>query len=216
MHRLVGLILNRKNVGQADRRITVLAADGKHELRARGTQKLASKLAGSLEPLTLVDLTVAGRQVTGSTIRDPYRAVHANVPRLASVGLMAAAVDGLIRGPHDDHLTLKILRQGFALVGRSRTNRDLLLAVGYVLSNLLVTQGYHPGSRRSTLPVPAQRLVEIYCRQDPNLLRRVRCSVLSARKVVEEQIREIEKVVERPVAPAVFFWHILTRQKKPV
>jgi len=75
------LILRHTPDREYDRIITVLTPElGQQRLRARGTKKSVSKLAGSLEPLTEVELSFAeGRTlgtVTGSVIHDRFKAVR--------------------------------------------------------------------------------------------------------------------------------------------
>ncbi len=215
LYRRTGIILNRRNVGNVDRRITLLSADGKHELRARGTQKLASKLAGSLEPLTLVELTIArGRnsdQVTGSSVRDAYRSIHANLPRIAGASVLASASDALVRGHHHDPLPYQRLREAFALLARSRTNREVFLAVAYGLWNLVASLGYAPHERDFPQPVPVRRLITVLLRGEVKLVRRVRCTVGTARLCVETALRFTEAQAERQITAGSFFRRMLAR-----
>jgi len=208
MHRRIGIILNRRNVGANDRRITLFCADGKHELRARGTQKFESKLAGSLEPLTLVDVTVVrgrnGEQITGSAIRDPYRALHASLPRLAAAGLVAACLDAVVHGWHDERLLLKRVREAFALIGRSRTNRQLLLSVGYGLWNLIAIAGYAPGFG-SGKKTSTHRLIEVLLRGDVKLLKRIRCTVRTSRECVDVALKQVHMITDSDIPAARFF-----------
>lgn len=211
LHRLTALILNRRNVGPVDRVVTVLAADGKHVLRARGTQKLASKLAGSLEPLTLVELTVApGRRqlITGSTVRDSYRAIHANLARIAGASLLASAVETLVFGVVDDPTPVRRIREALALLSRSRTNREVYLAVAYGLWNLLWSSGHV--ARPTPITTVGERLRAVLLRGQVNVVRRVRCSVATARRAVEAAVAAVEQVAERPVPAAPFFRTALT------
>ncbi len=208
MHRRIGIILNRRNVGTNDRRITLFCADGKHELRARGTQKFESKLAGSLEPLTLVDVTTVrgrnGEQVTGSAIRDPYRALHASLPRLAAAGLIAASIDAVVHGWHDERLLLKRVREAFALIGRSRTNRQLLLSVGYGLWNLIAIAGYAPSARPGKA-TPTTRLIEVLVRGDVGLVRRIRCTVRTSRECIDAALKQLHLITDSDIPAARFF-----------
>ena len=55
-----GLILKHKDYREADRLITIYSREyGKITALARGTRKISSKLAGSLEPFTLADFMIA-------------------------------------------------------------------------------------------------------------------------------------------------------------
>lgn len=215
LYRRTGIILKRQNVGSVDRMITLFAADGKHVLRARGTQKLESKLAGSLEPLTLVELTIArGRnsdQVTGSSLHDAYRSIHASLPKIAAASLLASAVDALVRGPHNDPLPYKRLREAFALLARSRTNREVFLAVAYGLWNLLASLGYAPHERDYPASNPARRLAAVLLRGQVKLVRRVRCTVGTARRCTEAALQYTEAQAEQPLVAGTFFRRVLTR-----
>ncbi len=84
------LILHHSDHREHDRLLTVLSPElGKIQVRARGSKKGISKLGGSLEPVTEVDLTIAnGRQldvVTGSIILERWPQLRQDV-----VGLVAA------------------------------------------------------------------------------------------------------------------------------
>ncbi|MBI5404728.1 MAG: recombination protein O N-terminal domain-containing protein [Candidatus Kerfeldbacteria bacterium] len=217
MQRLLGLILNRRNAGNSDRRLVILSVDGKHDVRARGTQKLESKLAGSLEPLTLVDLTVvhgrSGEQVTGSSIRDSYRLIHGNLGRIAAAGVVAACADQLIHGLLDDPRPFRVVRETFLLIGRSRTNREVLLAVGFGLWNLLDNLGYRPGPDRFASVPAVRRLVAVYGRGNPNLVRRIRCSVRTARAAVDLALAAVTDATDRAVPAATFFRSVVTTRR---
>lgn len=213
LERKIGIILNRRNVGSSDRLMTLFAADGKHEYRARGTQKLESKLAGSLEPLTLVELTVArGKrigQITGASVRDRYGKIRQSLPRIAGAGLLASAVDALVRGHLDDGLPYTRIREAFVLLERSRTNREVFLSVSYGLWNLVSHLGYSPivSSVRSTPAVV--RLLGVLLHGNPLLVRRIRCSVQTARASAEAGIAFAESVAERAIPAAPFFRRVL-------
>ncbi len=208
LHRHIGIILNRRNVGTNDRRITLFCADGKHEFRARGTQKFESKLAGSLEPLTFVEVTTVrgrnGEQVTGSAIRDPYTALHASLPHLAAAGFIAASLDAVIHGWHDETLLLKRVREAFALVARSRTNRQLFLAVGYGLWNLIAIAGYAPSSHHGKI-TPASRLIEVLLTGDVRLVKRIRCTVRTSRECVDLALKQLRFIADSDIPAAKFF-----------
>lgn len=210
LSRRIGIIIQRRNVGTNDRRITLFCVDGKHELRARGTQKLESKLAGSLEPLTLVEATTVrgrnGEQITGSTIRDSYRAIHGSVARIAGAGLLASAVDQLVHGIHDDHVPYRRVREAFVLIGRGRTNREVALAVSYGLWNLIATLGYSPHHVPLSLRPSGHRLVEVILQGNVRVVRRIRCTVRTARESVTEAVRYIERITDREVPAARFFF----------
>lgn len=65
VYRTDGIVLRRRNIGEADSVFTVLASDGhKFEAVARGARKVRSRMRGHLEPLTHSNFLVA----TGKTL----------------------------------------------------------------------------------------------------------------------------------------------------
>ncbi|MBI4092561.1 MAG: DNA repair protein RecO [Candidatus Kerfeldbacteria bacterium] len=218
LSRRVGIILNRKNVGAVDRRITLFCADGKHELRARGTQKLASKLAGSLEPLTLVELTVAkGRtsgQITGSSILDSFKKIRSNMARIAGAALLASAVDSLVHGRLDERTPYRRIRESFVLLGRSLTNREVYLAVAYGLWNLVSSLGFHPPIEQLILRPSARRLVAVLLEGEYRSVPRIRCSLITARECVEMAMGFAQQCADREFPAATFFRRILDANRR--
>lgn len=213
MHRLTGIVLKRRNIGSVDRLVTLFSAAGKQEFRARGTQKLASKLAGSLEPLTLVELTVAPSRrsvIIGSVVRESYRSIHENLAKIAAAGLLASAAETLVVGQLDDPVSYRRLREAMALVSRSRTNREVFLGIAYGLWNLLAALGYAALPTGATAAEGRLRLVLL--RGQVNLVRRIRCAVATARRSAEGAVAAAERAAERPVPAAPFFWTTLTRR----
>jgi len=54
-----GIILKRKNVGEADRLLTVFTREqGKMQIKAKGVRRIASKRASYIEPLNIASLTL--------------------------------------------------------------------------------------------------------------------------------------------------------------
>lgn len=54
-----GIILKRRNIGEADRILTVFTREmGKIQITAKGVRKIASKRASHIEPLNIVSLTL--------------------------------------------------------------------------------------------------------------------------------------------------------------
>ncbi len=213
LERKIGIILNRRNIGNHDRIVTFFAVDGKHEYRARGTQKLESKLAGSLEPLTLVELTVArGKrlgQITGASVRDAYDQIRQSVPRLAGAGILASALDALVRGHLDESTAYQRIREAFVLLERSRTNREVFLSVAYGLWNLLRNLGYAPAMAGVRSTPAVVRLVAVLLRGHPLLVRRIRCSVQTARLGAEAGTAFAEEMAEREISAASFFRRVM-------
>lgn len=81
--RTKALILRHTTDREHDRLLTLLTPSGQHRVRARGTKKSVSKLGGSLEPMTEVDINIAdGRTVglvTGSILLDRFEPLRKDV-----------------------------------------------------------------------------------------------------------------------------------------
>lgn len=96
------LILRHSTEREHDRLVTVLTpGHGQLRIRARGTKKSTSKLAGSLEPVTEVDLSLAnGRvidQVIGSVMVNRYPQLHDDLVGLASAQWLLELVEALTK-----------------------------------------------------------------------------------------------------------------------
>lgn len=81
--RTKALILRHTTDREHDRLLTLLTPSGQHRVRARGTKKSVSKLGGSLEPMTEVDINIAdGRTVglvIGSILLDRFESLRQDV-----------------------------------------------------------------------------------------------------------------------------------------
>jgi hypothetical protein len=96
------------------------------------------------------------------------------------------------------------VRESFALVGRSRTNRQLLLSVGYGLWNLIAIAGYAPGFGPGTT-TPTGRLIEVLLTGDVKLIRRIRCTVRTSRECVDVALKQIHLITDSDIPAARFF-----------
>lgn len=102
VNRTKALILRHTPEREHDRLLTVLTpAMGQQRLRARGTKKSVSKLGGSLEPLTEVDLQFAdGRTmglVTGSIILNRFPGLRDDLIALVSAQWLMELVERLTK-----------------------------------------------------------------------------------------------------------------------
>ncbi len=90
--RTLALVLKRQDYREYDSLVSFYTKEyGKLSLMARGTKKLKSKLAGHLEPLTLVDLMIIpgkGRDYVGSAIgQEAFANLKADLNGLYYAGL---------------------------------------------------------------------------------------------------------------------------------
>jgi len=102
-----GVILRRRNIGEADSIFTVFSEDlGKFDAIAKGVRKARSHMRGHLEPLTRSRFLIAqGRSLDVFTQAEtiaPYRAVREDLDRSAEAIYCAELVDRLT-GERQEH-----------------------------------------------------------------------------------------------------------------
>lgn len=98
VYKTEGVILRRRNLGEADTIFTVFSDRlGKFDAIARGVRKARSRMRGHLEPLTRSSLVLArGRSLDVFTQAEtiaPYRAVREDLERMAEALYCAELVD---------------------------------------------------------------------------------------------------------------------------
>ncbi len=120
-----GIVLGYRPLREADRLYSVLTPDrGKLELLARGSRKVTSKLAGSLEPLHLLAVeAVSGRQfdhVVGAARLEahPVFAVDTSA-RVLALGL-AGFLNAAVKPAEPDRRLFAIFRELLGVIGSAR------------------------------------------------------------------------------------------------
>lgn len=103
----VALILNRRAYWEDDSLVTVYSPKfGKLNLVARGAQKLQSKLAGHIEPLTLADIMIIrgkGYDYVGSAItRESYASIRSDLNKLYYAGQAFSLFDKFVKENQTD------------------------------------------------------------------------------------------------------------------
>ena len=98
--RTEAIVLRHRRLGEADRIVTLLTPrHGKRDAVAKGALRPRSRLAGHLEPLSLVEVVLAhGRTldvVTQAESRALFPAVHASLERLAAALYLLELTDRL-------------------------------------------------------------------------------------------------------------------------
>jgi DNA repair protein RecO (recombination protein O) len=98
VYKTEGVILRRRNIGEADSIFTVYSdREGKFEAVARGVRKVRSRMRGHLEPLTRSRLLIArGRSLdvfTQAETVTPYIAIREDLERTAAALYCAELVD---------------------------------------------------------------------------------------------------------------------------
>lgn len=146
LYRVAAIVLKRRDQGEADRLLTVLARErGKVTLLAKGVRRQASRKAGHVEPFTYVELLVAkGRSldlVTQAETIEAHRHLREELWRSAWAYYVVELVDAFIQDEDPHQLLFDLLLE---TLGRLERGDDPALAVRYYELHLLALAGYQP------------------------------------------------------------------------
>ena len=146
LYRVSAIVLKRRDVGEADRLLTVLTRErGKLTLLAKGVRRPASRKAGHIEPFTVVDLLVArGRTfhiVTQAETLEAHRPLRENLWLSAWAYYVAELVDAFVQDedPHD--LLFELLGEALDHLSNAA---DPALVTRYFELHLLGLVGFQP------------------------------------------------------------------------
>ncbi len=149
--RTTAIILRHSTDREHDRVLTVLTSDhGQLRVRARGTKRSTSKLAGSLEPVTEVDLSLAdGRTmdvVIGSVVIERWPVLHHDLVASVSSQWLLELVAAVTKPAQDTKQVYDLVRhqlQDMTIeVGWSISRRWLMLLKR--ASQVLTAEGFWP------------------------------------------------------------------------
>lgn len=149
-YRTEAIVLRRKDIGEADRILTLFTPElGKVRVIAKGIRKPSSRKAGHLELFTCAKLLLAvGRDldiITQAEGVEPYRALRADLLRSAYGAYMVDLLDRFTPDAEENVDLYQLLRQG---LDWAATATDLALATRYYELHLLGLAGYQPQLRR--------------------------------------------------------------------
>jgi DNA repair protein RecO (recombination protein O) len=160
-----GVVLGRKNYGEADRILSVYSKDhGRIALIAKGIRRPKSKKRGHLEIFSLVKFQAsAGRGIdimTEAEIVDDFKEIRKSLPKVSLAYYFVEVVGKITHeGERNDELYALILTS----LGKLKTATKLKqLRFDFIL-NLLTAMGYWP--RGQKLPNPDEALEEVIERQ---------------------------------------------------
>lgn len=145
VYRAEGIIVSRRNIGEADSIFTVFSRQyGRFDAVARGVRKARSRMRGHLEPLTRSNLLLAqGRTLdvfTQAETIDTYRAIREDLDRSAAA-LYALDLVSAFSGDHEPQPrlyaliveTLEALNEGQPTAVVRYFEMALLSLLGYEL-----------------------------------------------------------------------------------
>lgn len=149
LYKIEGVVLRRRNLGEADRLVTVLSRDrGKLTFVARGARRPRSRLGGRLEPPTRFRALVAeGRTldvVSQVEVLDAHARLRDDLERMTAAAVVLELADqGLAdRHPHPD--VYRVLLDALSLAEAGAVD----LAGLWFAARLLVLTGHRPAVRR--------------------------------------------------------------------
>lgn len=146
LYRLAGIVLRRRDMGEADRLLTVFTRDrGKISLLAKGVRRSASRKAGHLEPFTYTDLLVAKGAnldlVTQAETITAHRHVREDLWLSSLAYTVVELADAFTQDEDPNALLFELLLE---TLGRLDTGQPSSLAVRYYELHMLDLAGYQP------------------------------------------------------------------------
>jgi DNA repair protein RecO (recombination protein O) len=146
LYRLGAIVLKRRDLGEADRLLTVFTRErGKLTLLAKGVRRPASRKAGHLEPFTHVDLLVAkGRSLdvlTQAETIEAHRSLREDLWRNSWAYYVAELTDAFTQDADPNELLFDLLLE---TVGRLNSGPDPALVTRFFELHLLALAGYQP------------------------------------------------------------------------
>jgi len=143
------LILNRKPFSEDGSRVTAYSENlGKLDLVARGTKKIKSKLAGHLEPISLVEIMVVrGKQynyIGAAVSRESYANIKNNFDKIKAAGEVIKVFNLIIKFGESDQNIFLLLKDYFNFLDGASAKTDYDLFVQLFIFKLLIKLGHRP------------------------------------------------------------------------
>ncbi|MDP2709228.1 MAG: DNA repair protein RecO [bacterium] len=149
-YNLTAIILNRRSHAEGDGRVAAYSRErGKLDLAVRGMKKIKSKLAGHLEPLTLVNImAVRGRQydyVGAAMSENCYAGLKRDLEKLNAAGQAVNVFNKLVKtGEADEKLFILLKDFLQALDSRELRVASCELLLNLFIFKLLIELGHQP------------------------------------------------------------------------
>jgi DNA repair protein RecO (recombination protein O) len=147
-YKTIGIILKRENFRENDRLITIYTRDyGKIETIAHGTRKIKSKLAGHLEPFTLVDLIIVkGKnfdKIIGSKTINSFCNLKFDLVKIKHGSQILKIADLMTKVHLKDEKIFRLLRKTLETISLKSVNQCDYLTYYFIL-HFLSLLGYAP------------------------------------------------------------------------
>jgi DNA repair protein RecO (recombination protein O) len=149
LYKIEGVVLRRRNLGEADRLVTVLSRDrGKLTVVAKGARKPRSRLGGRLEPPTRFRALMAeGRSldvISQVEVLDAHAALRCDLDRMSGAAIVLELADRALadRQAHPD--VFRLLLETLSLI---RDGAGEIASLWFA-ARLLVLTGHRPAVRQ--------------------------------------------------------------------
>lgn len=145
----LAIVLRRMDLGEADRLIGLFTIDrGKVKAVNRGARKLHSKLAGHLEPFTLVDCQLQeGRTfytVSGASSIQTYSNIRNDLQKTSVACYFLELVDALTVEEQSSSAVFKLLQDSLAWLDLPKSDWEREFLVSLFTWRLLIELGFRP------------------------------------------------------------------------
>ncbi|MEZ4834922.1 MAG: DNA repair protein RecO [Caldilineaceae bacterium] len=147
VNRMQGVVLRRRDQGEADRVLTVFTPDqGKRDLIAKGIRKTTSRKAGHLELFTHVSMLVAQARtwdiVTEATAVESFRHLREDLDSISRAAYVAELVDVFGEASDDSRNLWDLLLLALRELDEAEADPSLLLR--WFELHLLSLAGFQP------------------------------------------------------------------------
>ena len=154
VYKAEGIILKRKNVGEADRIITIFTKEyGKVRVIAKGIRKVASRRAPHLEVFTRVYVVIhSGKSLESvSEVQsiEVYAHMRSDLARVSMAYYLCELVDSLLPEKQEHRDVFALLAQALDDLGRGNVVGIYAVSKTFTLE-LLWTQGFLPRNKMLT------------------------------------------------------------------
>ncbi len=144
-----GLIIKHKNIGEADKIITIFSKrEGRSSVIAKGVRKVSSRRAGSLELLNQVKFYAAGNSklpvLTEVSSINSFKSIKEDLQKLSLSYLLLELINQFLpEGQENDKLFNELILFLSAINKSKNSERDKVLAASFQIK-LLRETGYLP------------------------------------------------------------------------
>lgn len=152
LYKIEAIVLRRRNLGEADRLVTVLSRDrGKLTAVAKGSRRPRSRLGGRLEPPTRFKALIAeGRSldiISQVEVIDAHAPLRDDLERMSATAVILELTDRALAERHPHPEVYRLLADTLGVL-RAGAGSPLELAGLWYAARLLVLTGHRPATER--------------------------------------------------------------------